>query len=256
MTDNLPEKRNLVPAQNELATMQTVARNAASSGLYTGVGSEQKILMILLAARELGVPPMQALNGGIYNIQGKIEISARLMNSMIRRAGHSIVIKQCDSKACVMEGKRIDNGDTFTSQFSMEDAVKAGLANRDNWKKYTEDMLYSRCMSRLARRLFPDVIGTAYVEGEIRGELIEADAETVEPSGDNLEEVLQKLKDFVESFPEEDHELIKSYFQKYTDHFKKTIPESLLDYADRSKFEADFGKWKAKQTSAQSQQAA
>jgi hypothetical protein len=29
-------------------------------------------------------------------------------------------------------------------------------------------MLYARAMSRLARRLFSDVIGTAYVEGEIR----------------------------------------------------------------------------------------
>ena len=246
MADEVLEKRSLVPAQSELTTMQTVARNAAASGLYTGVGSEQKILMILLAARELGIPPMQALNGGIYNIQGKIEISARLMNSMIRRAGHSIVIKQCDSKACVMEGRRADNGDTFTSQFSMEDATKAGLAGRDNWKKFTEDMLYSRCMSRLARRLFPDVIGTAYVEGEIKGEVIEAETETVIESRLDPEEVNKQLHDFIVQLPEEDPELIKVYMHKYASHFNKSIPDALLDYSDKSKFEADFGKWKTK----------
>ena len=35
------------------------------------------------------------------------------------------------------------------------------------WEKYASDMLFARCISRLARRLFADVISTAYVEGEI-----------------------------------------------------------------------------------------
>lgn len=41
------------------------------------------------------------------------------------------------------------------------------------WAKYPEDMIYARALSRLARRLFADVIGTAYVEGEIREEKLE-----------------------------------------------------------------------------------
>jgi len=163
----------LLPNQQEFSMFQTIARAAQTSGLYAGVGQEAKIFMVLLAARELGISPMLALNGGIWNIQGKIEISARLMNSLVRRAGHSIKIIRSDDKACVLLGKRTD-GDTFECEFTIEEAAKAGLASRDVWKKYTSDMLYNRCMSRLARRLFSDVIGTAYVEGEIR-DAIETD---------------------------------------------------------------------------------
>lgn len=162
--ENMPA---LLPAKTEFDMFQIIARNAQNSGLYGNTGGESKIFMVLLAARELGIAPMQALNGGLWNIQGKIEISARLMNSMIRRAGHTMEIKAND-KECTIKGKRKDTGEEQAETFTIEMAQRAGLASRDVWKKYPEDMLYNRCMSRLARRLFPDVIGTAYVEGEIR----------------------------------------------------------------------------------------
>lgn len=166
MTQNLPSiSTNLLPAHQEFQMFQTIARSAKSSGLYGG--DENKIFMVLLAARELGIPPMQALNGGIWNIQGKVEISARLMNSMIRRAGHTMKITSTATE-CVIQGKRADTGEEHTESFTMQMAINAGLANGNVWKKYPEDMLYNRCMSRLARRLFPDVIGIAYVEGEIK----------------------------------------------------------------------------------------
>ena len=83
------------------------------------------------------------------------------------KAGHSIKIIEKSNTICVLHGTRKDNGDDYKCSFSLKDAEQAGLANRDVWKKYTVDMLYNRCMSRLARTLFPDVIGNAYVEGEV-----------------------------------------------------------------------------------------
>ena len=59
MTQNLPT-RNIAPNPQEMQILQTIARTASTSGLYSGVGNEQKILMILLAARELGIKPMMA----------------------------------------------------------------------------------------------------------------------------------------------------------------------------------------------------
>ncbi len=170
-TGNLPAiqtQNNMMPSQQEFQMLQVIAKNAQDSGLYSGVGQQQaKIFMVLLAARELGISPMLALNGGIWNIQGKIEISARLMNSMIRRAGHIMEVKKSPTE-CIIKGKRCDTGEEYTETFTWAMAEKAGLSNGNVWKKYPEDMLYNRCMSRLARTLFPDVIGTAYVEGEIR----------------------------------------------------------------------------------------
>ena len=158
-----------LPLESEFRQLQVIANTAMQSQLYAGVGSEQKIFCILLAARELGIPPMQALNGGLWNIKGRVELSPRLMSAMIRRAGHSIDIVSLNDEECTLVGKRGDNGDTHTAKFSMEDARRAGLAGKDAWKTYADDMLYNRAMSRLGRRLFADVIGTAYIEGEISG---------------------------------------------------------------------------------------
>jgi hypothetical protein len=237
-----------LPTESEFHVFQTVARNAAASGLYAGVGNEQKILMVLLAARELNVPPLMALNGGLWNIQGKIEISARLLNSMIRKAGHSIIMKHCDSTKCVLEGKRIDNGDIFISQFTEEEAKRAGLMARSNWKNFTEDMLFARALSRLARRLFPDVIGIAYVEGEIRDAVKEkADIETIKVEVEDPIEIENKLNEFLQEFPEEEREMMREYLKQYASHWKKSKIQTIADYEDKRKFHIDFTKWKSKE---------
>ena len=232
-----------MPSESEFSMLQVVSRNAANCGLYGGVGSEQKIFMVLLAARELGIMPMQALNGGIWNIQGKIEISSRLMNAMIRRAGHSIKIVECNAQICVLEGTRSDNGDSFKSQFTIEDAKNAGLAGRSTWKSYAEDMLYSRAMSRLARRLFSDVIGTAYVEGEIRDakgqNMI---VEKVEVIVENSEEKQKLIEEFALQYPDESIDFIAEYLSGYAKHWKRSIKQT-IDENHPEKFIVDFGNW-------------
>lgn len=167
MTNEIAQYNNNFPSQNELQSVALIAKTAHMSGLYGGVGGEAKIMMILLAAKELGVGPCQALNGGIWSIQNKIEISARLMNGLIRRAGHSIKVIRSDDECCTLKGTRKD-GDSFEVSFTKQDAEKAGLWGSNTWKKYPGDMLYNRCMSRLGRRLFSDVIGQCYIEGEIK----------------------------------------------------------------------------------------
>lgn len=253
MTENLPST-NLVPSEIEIKTLSYIAKTAQNSGLYSGVGGESKILMILLAAMELGVKPMCALNGGIWNIQGKIEISARLMNSMIRRAGHSITIKQCDSKICIMEGKRKDNGDCFTASFSMDDAAKAGLAARDVWRKYAEDMLYARSMSRLARRLFPDIIGTAYVEGEIRDSDVKPDVgdRPIEQANETIDIPVEQVEDpctelieaFCIQYGEQDPKIIEAFLYKMKEIRRKPMNEILEEFRNHEHFVELFERYK------------
>lgn len=239
---------------SDYQTLTHLAKTAHVSGLYNGVGGEAKIMMILLAAHDLGIKPTIALNGGIWNIQGKIEISARLMTSMIRRAGHSISIKECNDKVCTLKGKRSDNGDEIESSFSIEDAKNAGLAGRDAWKKYAEDMLYARAMSRLARRLFPDVIGTAYVEGELRdGNLTMSDGQIIENKEQETMQIedqskieFEMLNQFTSQYPEETPENIGIFFATLKDAWKKPVAYIVEKYRDHDLFMKDFGKWKVK----------
>lgn len=166
----VPVSQNtLIPSNHELSVYQVMAKQASDSKFFNALGGEAGIATIMLYARELGVPPMQAITGGLHNIQGKIEISARMINTKIRQAGHALKIIQLDNKACTIVGKRADTGEEYTARYTIDDAAKAGLIKPGgNWTKSPEDMLFARCISRLGRRLFPDVIGTAYVEGEVK----------------------------------------------------------------------------------------
>ena len=173
-----------IPSAQELMVYQTWAKNAADSQMYRGIGKESAIMMIMLAAREYGIGPAQALNGGLHIIEGKVELSARLMSALIRRAKHRLKIVESNEKVCTIEGTRSDTGESHTVTFTIEMAQKAGLIkDKGGWRKTPEDMLYARCVSRLARQLFSDVVGIGYVEGEIidcraNGEVLEVFPET------------------------------------------------------------------------------
>lgn len=159
---------SLVPTNGELAVYQTMAQTATKSNLFGKIGGESGILSIMLMARELGVSPMSAIMGGMSVIQGKVEVSPRLMNTMIRKAGHKLEILQSDAKVCRIKGIRSDTKEEYVSEFTMAEAVSAGLVRSGGgWDKFPSDMLFARCISRLGRRLFPDVINNSYVEGEI-----------------------------------------------------------------------------------------
>ncbi|MGD2065778.1 MAG: hypothetical protein PVI43_01235 [Candidatus Bathyarchaeota archaeon] len=158
----------LIPNNHEMEVFNQMAKAAAKSPLYKRWGGFEGILMILLTARELGLPPMLSLNGGINNVQGKIELSARSMNAIIRRAGHQVHTVTTGDTVCTLKGIRADTKEEMEVSFFIEEAKRMGLIRQGSaWEKTPIDMLYARALSRLARRLFPDVIGTCYVEGEI-----------------------------------------------------------------------------------------
>lgn len=151
--------------KQEMDFYKNLASTALKSGNYSGM-SEMTALNIMLSAKDLGVSPMKALNGGFYIVNGKISMSTALMCDRIRKEGHSIKIPEWTDQKCVIIGVRKDNGDSVKVEFTMDDANRAGLLSSATWKKYPKNMLYNRAMSMLARVLFPDVVGNCYSEDE------------------------------------------------------------------------------------------
>lgn len=154
--------------------------------------TEVGIFAIVNAAKSMGVDIHQALSGGMYYTDGRVEMSARLMNALIRSRKHSITRdKRSDETICILHGKRSDTHDAWTESFSIEEARRAGLLRKRRsrktgqeidgpWQLYPRDMLFARALSRLARQLFPDIIGNCYVEGEITSsEEVEVESVTV-----------------------------------------------------------------------------
>lgn len=165
---------------------------------YAKMGQEG-IFAVVSKAVQLGIDPLEALNGGLYFVRGKVEMSAQLMNSLIREKKHSITKDpKSDCTICILHGKRADNGDVWTESFSMEDAKAAGLASSSTYRAHPRAMLFARALSMLARQLFPDVIRGCYVEGEIAS----IDMQPQEPETDKLSsDQILEIQAFVESDP-------------------------------------------------------
>lgn len=234
-----------MPNAQELMVYQTWAKNAVDSQMYRGIGKESAVMMIMLAAREYGIGPAQALNGGLHIIEGKVELSARVMSALIRRAKHTLEILESTDQICKIKGTRSDTGETHTVTFTIEMAQKAGLIKeKGGWRKTPEDMLYARCVSRLARQLFSDVIGIGYIEGEISdsrasNEVLEC---VVKP-----EEESDLIQELINHFELEDHIPLGSFVNEIGSHYKWSRLDTIKYLLKDIKLTFDnFHKWKNK----------
>lgn len=233
------------PTQHELAVYNTMAVNAESSEMYKHLGDKNAIMMVMLIARELGVPPMTAINRGIVPIQGNLEISARLLTALIRRAGHRLNIVESTDQICVIEGVRKDTGEKLKTSYSVEDAKKAGLVRSGGgWVRNPRDMCFARAASRLARQLFSDVIGMGYVEGEIRERVspVEKITEPEKEEGEVVSEFLKKL--------DKDQDMWMKYIQIVSEKYgwsKRSTIEKFEENIEET--QKKFESWKAKSTS-------
>lgn len=253
MSENLPAVRQSaalsIPNEHEMMVYHTMAEQAVSSKMYRGIGEKAGVMMIMLSARELGIPPMQALNGGINIINGKAEISARMMSALIRKAGHEIKIKEISDTSCTLIGKRLDTGESEEASFTVADAQKAGLVKPNGgWVKCPKDMCFARALSRLARQLFSDVIGIGYVEGEIKA----AEAEISLPDdlpleiGYTPEEEANDLQKLLDQFEKEDRFLVIEYIQVVMKHFEWSQPQCVKKFLQERDLIEKFNKWKSK----------
>ena len=240
------------PSEHELMVFQTMAKSAIESKMYRGVGEQAGVMMIMLAARELGIPPCQALNGGLNIIQGKVEISARMMSALIRRAGHQIQVQKNDDSCCVLVGKRSDTGETLTASFTIEEAQKAGLVKPGGgWVKWPKDMCFARALSRLARQLFSDVIGIGYVEGEIK----EAECQIIIP--EEITPIVEHdyegdLKSLTQHLDKDDLLYFNEYLKVVMEHFGWSKNECLKKFVEDKDLFDKFNKWKSKQVNNES----
>lgn len=251
--DSAVQVSRSIPTEHEIMVYHTMAEQAINSKMYgNNFKDKSAVMMVMLSARELGIPPMQALNGGINMIQGKVEISARMMSALIRKAGHKIKVQECTANQCVLYGTRCDTGETQSASFSVAEAQLAGLVKPGGgWVKWPKDMCFARALSRLARQLFSDVIGIGYVEGEISSMEAKPDVEEViveeiqhdEPKEDENE----FLQNFLNLFDKEDKHFAMEYLKAVQKQFNYSVIDAVkvLMVDEKALFEK-FNKWKNK----------
>lgn len=213
MSEEFNMANELIPTTDELKVLETICKYAVDSKYFQSLGGFPGVMCIAMYAKEIGVSPMTAIMGGFSNVQGKITMSAELMHSLLRSAGVRLKIVHSDSNKCEIHGKRSDTGDEYFSVYTIEDAKKANLVKSGgSWEKNPSDMLFARCISRLRRRLAPDVATKAYVDGEL-DEISESKVTTLDVSpkqelpsieeklsNDQITELLDIIDDDIELF--------------------------------------------------------
>lgn len=130
-------------------------------------GKPNEIIAAGMYGQALGLDLIIALQS-VSVINGKPSLDAAGWSALIRKAGHSIQCPEHTNKTCTLVGKRADNGDTYTSTFTWDDAKAARLDSKDTWKKHPKDMLFARALTGLGRRLFSDIaVGGMYTPDEL-----------------------------------------------------------------------------------------
>ena len=220
--------------ENQLAEIEMTARELDAAGAlvlqlmktphYQRL-TEVGIFSIIQKAKSLNMNIMEALNGGLFFVSGKVEMTSAAMNALIRSKGHSITKDERSTpECCILRGKRADNGDTWIASFSLVEAKRAGL-NSPVWSKYPDDMLFARALSRLGRQLFPDVIKGCYVQGEIQEDFLMQDKPNKQPV------VLPPLH-----ISDEQVNALRAALDQADPEFKVTV----MDYLDRQGISRDL----------------
>jgi hypothetical protein len=155
------EGRGLVP--NDFSGMYRLAQVMAASGVMPKEMTKPETLFVCLQyGFELGFTPMQAVQN-IAVINGRPVVWGDAQLAMVRGSGLLTSFEERQEgedenfKAIAIAYRKGDEKPTARS-FSMKQAVKAGLASKDNWKKYPERMCQMRARSWTLRDLFPDVL--------------------------------------------------------------------------------------------------
>lgn len=153
---------------SSLGSVDEITRELLQKPHYKKMGADG-IYAVVTKAKALEIDVIDALNGALYCVHGRVGMSSELMSAMIRARGHSITKDpKSDESICILHGKRRDTGDTWTVSFGKKDADLAGLSSSDQYKKRPGIMYYNRAMSMLARQLFADVIkGAGYTLDEL-----------------------------------------------------------------------------------------
>lgn len=154
---------------DQFNAMREQANTLIRSGfLPKAIDTPEKAIAIMMAGRELGIEPMRSIRE-LHVIDGKVGISAKLMSSLVyeRLPTATLKITETNDASCTVIAGRPGDDKPASFTFTIDDAKRAGLLEKDVWKKWTRDMLRNRAISEACRAVFPDVVGGAYTPEEL-----------------------------------------------------------------------------------------
>jgi len=175
-------------------TMIELASTFAKSGLFKEKDFS-KTLVKLMIGNSIGIPPIVAMTQiHVFEAGGNVavQLGYQILGAKIKESGkYDYRVLAWTDQVCKILFLDTRNGHTLGEvEYTWQEAVKAGLTGKANWKNSPKNMLFARAMSTGQRALCPDIFSnapglTVYTEADdiSRGEVIEGDSvETPKPT--------------------------------------------------------------------------
>lgn len=121
------------------------------------------ILLVQEWAKQHGVTLLEAMQSVAF-VKGKPVVDATMQRALAERAGYSVEVQDGATEAtAVVKGPRGVEVGRVT--YTLDDANRAGLAEKDNWRKHTREMLVAAATRLAIRWHAPSVlIGVGVVD--------------------------------------------------------------------------------------------
>ena len=197
-------------------------------------GKVPAVVVVLLQAQQLAIPPMTALQH-VIPVSGLLSIKGDLAKTMIFASGKlkkdswkETVTGSIEDENMVVSitATREDNGTTLTRTFSVDKAKRMGLwitssqvSGQDGWKwkksawyKTPDRMLNYRALGNIARDLFSDVLLNMYT------------TEEAQDIGKETTEIIETESGAKITIPDKEHAKTRS--TKMTDRVVDKIPNN------------------------------
>ena len=148
-----------------LKELEPICGVFVESGIFEDTKGLAQALVKVIAGREIGLSPLESMMN-LYIVKGRVAASVKVISALIKKSEkYDYLVEKLDNDECVISftknGKEIGK-----SSFTIKDAAKAGIVNKDNWKNYPRNMLFARAIANGARWYTPDVY-CGYAEEEM-----------------------------------------------------------------------------------------
>lgn len=168
MPDNLPAVpqagKSMIPfSPQNLNEALTISTQLAKSDLCPKSFGQrpENVLAAIMMGHELGFGVMQSLSN-IAVVNGRASVWGEAVTALILNSG----VCEClldevtgEGKAMAVTIKTKRKGmPEYSYTYSWADAEKAGLAGKDTYQKYPKDMLYWKCLGRVGKRTYADIL--------------------------------------------------------------------------------------------------
>ena len=187
---------NIIPFQD----VQGMAQAIAKSGLF-GMKTPEQALALMLVAQAEGQHPATVTQD--YDIiQGRAARKTHSVLARFQQMGGSVEWHELSDTVADASFSH-KSGGTLRIQWTFDQAKRAGLTNKDNWRNYPRAMLRARCIAEGIRAVYPAALGGMMVSEEAQDLPAQEGAAPARPARNPQAAVNQQIPDGYEQFESE-----------------------------------------------------